>query len=156
MLVGLGISVLIVAAPLAFLALKFAGAIYLIWLAVQAILNGGGLKLMALPKRRPDLWESFAAGLAIDVFNPKVVLFFITFLPQFVDRHDLGAPGKLFFLGAEYIVVTTPIAIAVVIGAGRIANLFRTSHWVERALNYSFACVFTAFAVTILLSEGRK
>lgn len=155
-LVALGISVLIVAAPAAFLALKFAGAIYLIWLAVQAILTGGGLKVIARSKRDPSLWESFLSGLAIDLFNPKVVLFFITFLPQFVDRHDPAASGKLFFLGAEYIVVTLPLAFLFVFGAEHLTDLFRRSHWVERALNYSFACVFTAFAVTILLSEGRK
>ena len=87
-LVALGISVLIVAAPPLFLALKIAGAVYLLWLAYQAIVHGGGLRIAAKAKHMPTLKESFLTGVSIDLLNPKVVLFFVTFLPQFVDRGD--------------------------------------------------------------------
>ena len=154
-LVALGISVLIVAAPAAFLALKIAGAVYLIWLAYQAIVHGGGLHLAAKAKRIPSLRESYLTGVGINLLNPKVVLFFLTFLPQFVDRHDAAAPGKLFFLGAEFILLSIPLSIAGVIGAQWLARLFTKSKWVEKALNWSFAGVFMTFAATILFAEGR-
>lgn len=153
---ALGISILIVAAPAAFLALKIAGAVYLIWLAFQAIRSGGGISLAAAGKRAPTLRESYLTGLGINLLNPKVVLFFVTFLPQFVDRHDPAAPGKLFFLGAEFIVVSLPITIGMIYGAQSLVGLFTRSKWVERALNWSFAAVFTAFAATILLAEGKR
>jgi threonine/homoserine/homoserine lactone efflux protein len=155
-LVALGISVLIVAAPTAFWVLKIAGAIYLLWLAYQAIVHGGGLRLAAKATRVPTLKESFATGVGINLLNPKVLLFFMTFLPQFVDRHDPAAPAKLFFLGAEFIVVSIPLAILMVVAAEKLAGVLQTNKWVSRALNWTFAGVFTAFAATILLAEGRR
>ena len=155
-LVALGVSVLIVAAPTAFWLLRIAGAIYLLWLAYQAIVHGGGLRLAAKAVRVPTLKESFATGVGINLLNPKVLLFFMTFLPQFVDRHDPAAPAKLFFLGAEFIAVSIPLAILMVLAAEKLAGVLQTNKWVSRALNWTFAGVFTAFAATILLAEGRK
>lgn len=154
-LVALGISVLIVAAPTLFWALKIVGAIYLLWLAWQAIVHGGGLKIAARAKRTPTLRESYATGVGINLLNPKVVLFFVTFLPQFVDHADPNAPGKLFFLGAEFIAVSIPLGVLTVLAAARIAHLLTSSRWVQRALNWGFAGVFTTFAGVILTAQGR-
>jgi len=154
-LVAFGISVLIIAAPPLFLALKIAGAVYLLWLAYQAIVHGGGLRIAEAAKRPPTVWQSFAAGLGINLLNPKVVLFFVTFLPQFVDAHDPAATGKLFFLGAEFVVLSIPLGIATVLAAEWLAAAFRRTKWVERALNWSFAAIFTAFAATILTAQAR-
>ncbi|HTN63672.1 MAG TPA: LysE family translocator [Devosia sp.] len=155
-LVALGVSVLIVAAPTAFWVLKIAGALYLLWLAYQAIMHGGGLRLAAAAQRVPTLKQSFVTGVGINLLNPKVLLFFMTFLPQFVDRHDPAAPAKLFFLGAEFIAVSIPPAILMVLAAEKLTQVLLTNAWVSRALNWTFAGVFTAFAATILLAEGRR
>ncbi len=155
-LVALGVSVLIVAAPTAFFLLKIAGALYLLWLAYGAIVHGGGLRIPEAGRRTPTLWQSYATGVGINLLNPKVVLFFVTFLPQFVVAQDPDAAGKLFFLGAEFILLSIPLAILTVLAADWLAGLFRKSIWVERLLNWSFAAVFTGFAATILLAEGRK
>jgi len=154
-LVALGISILIVAAPPIFLALKIVGGVYLLWLAWQAIRKGGGFHLAAAAKQQPTLWQSFLAGVMIDLLNPKVVLFFVTFLPQFVDRHDGDAPGKLFFLGAEFILVSIPFGVLTVIAADRVARVLTGAKWVQRALNWGFAGVFTTFAGVILAAQAR-
>jgi threonine/homoserine/homoserine lactone efflux protein len=154
-LVALGISVLIIAAPTLFWALKIVGALYLLWLAYQAIVHGGGLKIAAKAKRLPTLKESYVSGIGINLLNPKVVLFFVTFLPQFVDRHDVNAPGKLFFLGAEFILVSIPFGVLTVIAADRVAKVLTGSKWVQRALHWSFAGVFTTFAGVILTAQAR-
>lgn len=155
MLVALGILVLIVAAPAAFLVLKIAGAVYLLWLAWQAIMHGGGLRLPSVAKRAPTLWQSFATGVGINLLNPKVVLFFVTFLPQFVDAHDPAASGKLLFLGAEFILLSIPTAVLIVWSADLLVDAFKRSKWLERALNWAFAGIFTGFAVTILTAQAR-
>ena len=154
-LVALGISVLIVAAPMLFLALKIAGAVYLLWLAYQAIVHGGGLRIAARAQREPTLRESYLTGVGINLLNPKVVLFFMTFLPQFVERSDPNAPGKLFFLGAEFILVSIPPGVLTVIAAEQVARLLTRTKWVQRALNWSFAAVFTTFAGVILTAQAR-
>lgn len=154
-LVALGISILIVAAPPVFLALKIAGAVYLLWLAWQAIRKGGGFRLAAAARQTPTLWQSFLAGVMIDLLNPKVVLFFVTFLPQFVDRADPDAPGKLFFLGGEFILVSIPLGVLTVLAAARIAHVLTGAKWVQRTLNWGFAGVFTTFAGVILTAQAR-
>jgi threonine/homoserine/homoserine lactone efflux protein len=154
-LVAFGISVLIIAAPPLFWALKIAGALYLIWLAWQAVTKGGGLRLAGAAPKSPSLWQSYLTGVGINLLNPKVVLFFVTFLPQFVDAHDPAASGKLFFLGAEFIVVSLPLMVLTVAFAQLIADAFRRTKWVERTVNWTFAAVFTAFAATILTAQAR-
>ena len=154
-LVAFGISVLIVAAPPLFLALKIAGAAYLLWLAFQAVVHGGGLRIAAAAPKPPSIRQSFLTGVGINLLNPKVVLFFITFLPQFVDKADPAAPEKLFFLGAEFILVSIPLMILTVLLAEQLTRLLTRTKWVQRALNYSFAAVFTTFAVVILTAQAR-
>lgn len=155
-LAAFGISLLLVAAPMAFFALKIAGAAYLLFLAVQAIRAGGGLTIASKSKRVPTVWQSYLTGVGINLTNPKVVLFFVTFLPQFVSRADPFASDKLLFLGAEFMVLSIPIVIAIVLGAEWIARWLVRSKTAQRALNWSFAAVFTGFAVAILAVEGRR
>ena len=57
-------------------------------------------------------WRTFALGVSINLTNPKVVLFFVTFLPQFIDAQDPHASGKLLFLGIYFVVLTSPLARA--------------------------------------------
>ena len=154
-LAALGISVLIVAAPALFWVLKIAGAVYLLWLAWQAITKGGGIRLSAAAKKEPALWQSYLAGVGINLLNPKVVLFFVTFLPQFVEAHDPAASGKLFFLGAEFIALSIPMLVLTAAFAQLIADAFKRTKWVERTVNWTFAAVFTAFAATILTAQAR-
>ncbi|HQZ13273.1 MAG TPA: LysE family translocator [Devosia sp.] len=152
---ALGVSVLIVAAPPLFMALKIAGAAYLIWLAFQAITKGGGLRLAERAKKVPTLWQSYLSGIGVNLLNPKVVLFFVTFFPQFVDAHDPAAPQKLFFLGAEFIVLSIPLMVLTVYFARLIADAFRRTKWVERAINWAFAGIFATFAAVILTAQAR-
>jgi threonine/homoserine/homoserine lactone efflux protein len=156
MLVAFGISVLIIAAPAAFLVLKIVGALYLVWLAIQAIRDGGGIRVTKAGDKQPNWGQSYLTGLGINLANPKVALFFLTFLPQFVSADDPAAAGKLVFLGFEFVVVSLPIVIVVVLFAEWLTRTLRERQWVGKALNWSFAAVFLAFAATILLAEGRK
>jgi threonine/homoserine/homoserine lactone efflux protein len=155
-LVAFGISVLIVAAPAAFWVLKIVGALYLVWLAIQAVRSGGGLLVSREGGAEPTLGRSYLAGLGINLTNPKVALFFLTFLPQFVSADDPAASPKLLVLGAEFVLVSLPVVIAIVLFAEWLTHTLRDNRWVAKALNWSFATVFLGFAATILLAEGRK
>lgn len=156
MLVAFGISVLIVTAPAAFWVLKIVGALYLVWLAIQAIRDGGGLLVTRAAGNQPSWGQSYLTGLGINLTNPKVALFFVTFLPQFVSADDPSASGKLIFLGFEFVLVSLPVVVVIVLFAEWLTRTLREKQWVGKALNWSFAAVFMAFAATILLAEGRK
>lgn len=105
-----GISALVAASPAAFTLLKWAGGAYLIWLGLQALRHAGGTQFSvggaaAMPVR-PFVRQLFVKGLIANAINPKVVLFFLSFLPQFVDasrgqvQWQLGLLGLLFTLQA--------------------------------------------------------
>jgi len=155
-LAAFGISLLLITAPVAFLTLKIVGALYLLWLAIQALRQGGGITLLTKSKRWPTVWQSYFTGLGINLTNPKIILFFVTFLPQFVSSSDSAAVGKLLFLGGEFLVLSIPIVFAIVLMAEWMANALTRSVALQKALNWSFATVFAGFAVAILAFEGRR
>lgn len=154
-LVAFGLSALIVASPQAFLALKIGGAGYLIWLAWQALRHGSAFS----PEKRAGaghtLVQNWLTGIGINLLNPKIILFFMTFLPQFVSASDPDAPGKLFFFGFMFVMLSLPITAPMVIAADRFAGLLRKSPRVTRIVDYLFAGVFSAFALKILTAQAR-
>jgi threonine/homoserine/homoserine lactone efflux protein len=155
MLVALGLSALIVAAPTAFLLLKSAGALYLAWLAIQAIRNGSALTLPERTAPRAGLAATWASGLAINLLNPKIILFFMTFLPQFVRAGDPHAASQLVILGLLFIAIALVIAVPMILAADRVASALRTRPRIARTMDWIFASVFMAFASQLLLGRAR-
>jgi threonine/homoserine/homoserine lactone efflux protein len=154
-LVALGLSALIVASPTAFLALKIGGAGYLVWLAFNAIRHGSAFRPERKAGPQHTLFRNWATGIGINLLNPKIILFFMTFLPQFVSAHDPHAPGKLFFLGLSFIPLSLPFTVPMVLAADRFAGLMKRSPRVTRIVDYLFAGVFSAFALKILSAHSR-
>lgn len=154
-LVAVGLSALIVASPQAFLALKIGGAGYLVWLAWQALAKGSAFSPDTTRRQARPLMRNWMTGIGINLLNPKIILFFMTFLPQFVSVSDPHAPGKLFFLGFLFIVVSLPVTVPMVLAADRFAGALRRSPRVTRIVDYLFAGVFSAFALKILTAQAR-
>ncbi|MBI1620860.1 LysE family translocator [Aquamicrobium zhengzhouense] len=155
-LVALGLSALIVASPEAFLGLKIFGAVYLVWLAWQAIRHGSAFSPQAAnDTAQHSFFRNWATGLLINLMNPKILLFFMTFLPQFVSATDPHAPGKLFFLGLMFIVLALPLTVPMVLAADGFSKFLRRSPRVMRVIDYLFAGVFSAFAIKILTAQAR-
>jgi threonine/homoserine/homoserine lactone efflux protein len=153
-LAALGLSALLAASATAFLALKIAGAVYLLWLAIEAVRHGSGLNL-EVPGSAPGdpLPRIWAKGLAVNLLNPKVIMFFVTFLPQFIDANDPHASGKLLFLGLFFVAICTPLCALMVASASRLAGLLKRSPRIMRGVDWLFAGVFGAFALKLLLSQ---
>jgi threonine/homoserine/homoserine lactone efflux protein len=154
LLVAFGVSALIVASPVAFLVLKTGGAGYLLWLAIQAVRNRSVLAVKARGKSDASYLKAFLNGFWVNLLNPKVIIFFMTFLPQFVRVNDPHVTGKLIFLGVLSILIALPFAIVVVLGAHSLADWLKRKPQVMRAVDYVFAAVFSVFAVKILLTHN--
>lgn len=150
-----GLSALIVASPAAFLAVKITGAGYLVWLAVQAIRHGSTFTPRTLSGKARPLWQHWATGLGVNLLNPKIIIFFMTFLPQFVSVSDPYAPQKLMFLGLYFIALALPITIPMILAAHGFSSLMRRNPRVTRMVDWLFAGVFSAFAAKILLTQAR-
>ena len=137
-MVALGLSALIVAAPVAFNALKLVGAGYLAWLAFDAIRNGSSLNLKAGPTRVRSVKANFLTGLGVNLLNPKIILFFMTFLPQFVSASDPHAIGKFFFLGLMFNVISLPIIVPMILAAHSMADFLKRKPLVTRVIDWIF------------------
>jgi threonine/homoserine/homoserine lactone efflux protein len=153
LLAALGLSALLAASVTAFTVLKIVGALYLLWLAVDAVRHGSALNLKNEGRVEVSFGRTFLVGLGINLTNPKVVLFFVTFLPQFVQAGDPQAAGKLVFLGLYFVALTAPMAAAMILGAEKVIALLRSRPRVMRAIDYSFAGLFSAFAIKILAAS---
>lgn len=84
LLAVLGVSALIAASPEAFTALKVCGGLYLVWLGVNALRSAGGASVGKASNDRQSPRKLFLKGIVANAINPKVILFFLSFLPQFV------------------------------------------------------------------------
>jgi threonine/homoserine/homoserine lactone efflux protein len=155
LLAAFGISVLIAASQTAFLALKIVGAAYLLWLAYDALKNGSSLNVKEGTKASPSFMANFLLGFTVNLTNPKVVLFFITFLPQFVSASDPHVTGKLMFLGLFFVLLNLPLSALLIMGAERLVNWLKARPRVLRGIDVSFAGVFAYFAVKVMLTQGR-
>ena len=153
-LVAAGLSVLLAASATAFTILKIVGALYLAWLAIDAIRHGSALALETGGRREP-LGAVFLKGMGINLLNPKVIMFFVTFLPQFVAAADPHASGKLLFLGLMFMAVNVPVCGALILAADRIALLLRRSSLATRLVDWAFAGVLGAFAVRLAFTQAK-
>ncbi len=154
-LVALGLSALLAASATAFFALKVVGALYLLWLAIGAVRHGSALNIDASKPTvaGEPLHRIWATGLGVNLLNPKIIMFFVTFLPQFVVANDPHATGKLLFLGVVFVAIGTPICVALIVSASSLALLLKRAPRVMRAIDWLFAGVFGAFAARLLLAR---
>jgi threonine/homoserine/homoserine lactone efflux protein len=152
-LAAVGLSALLAASASAFFLLKVVGATYLLWLAIDAIRNGSTLRMAPTGSRKASFWTTYSMGIGINLTNPKIVLFFVTFLPQFVHATDVDAPGKLLFLGLYFILFCLPLGIGMVLIAGRFVAALKTYPRIMRAIDWVFASVLCLFAIKILAVE---
>lgn len=97
---ALGLSALLVSSSLAFVLVKYAGAAYLVWLGIRRLLNHDNLRFVHRPRRR--LRRVFAEAVLVNLLNPKTALFFLAFLPQFVDSSRASPVAQLAVLGTLF------------------------------------------------------
>ncbi|AVA23315.1 LysE family translocator [Rhizobium sp. LEGMi198b] len=154
-LVAFGVSALITASPLAFTILKTGGAGYLLWLAIQAIRFGSSLSVKKVDMAKGTPLANISTGFWVNLLNPKVIIFFMTFLPQFVTAGDPAVTQKLLFLGFFFIMIGMPVNALVVLAADRLSTWLQKNRGVMRGLDYAFASVFSVFAVKIFLTHSR-
>lgn len=155
LLVAFGISALITASPTAFFFLKTGGAAYLLWLAIQAIRFGSSLSVQKVDKAESSPFANISVGFWVNILNPKVIIFFMTFLPQFVTAGDPHVTGKLIFLGVYFIIICMPVNVAAVLAADKLAGWLQANPKFLRGMDYTFAGVFSVFAAKIFLTQAR-
>lgn len=116
-----GITALLIAVPYAYDALRFAGALYLLWLAWQTIRPGGRspFQVRDLPKDSPR--KLFTMGFVTALLNPKIAVLYLSLLPQFIDPQQGSVLTQLLALGATQIAISVTFNAIFIVMAGSIA-----------------------------------
>ncbi|MEQ8208024.1 MAG: LysE family translocator [Woeseia sp.] len=150
--VALGIAVIFQTSAVAFTALKVAGALYLLYLAWQAFRAGASALTL---KEQPalTLQQLYVRGIVMNVTNPKVSIFFLAFLSQFVSPERGSVIAQIFTLGAVFAVATVLVFGSVAIFAGSVGTVLRRSGNAQRIMNRVAGTVFAGLAIKLLVAE---
>lgn len=152
---ALGLSVVLATSALAFTAVKYAGAAYLVYLGVRMLLSReGGHVDAAHPASRTDPWRIFRQGVLIDLLNPKAALFFMAFLPQFVVPGAGHAAAQFFVLGLIVIAIALAWEAIIVVFAHVATRKLRASPAVSRWLNRTLGTVFVGLGLRLAVERN--
>jgi threonine/homoserine/homoserine lactone efflux protein len=149
----LGLTAVLRASHDAYLALRVVGAAYLIWLGFQALRPSGRAATEPSPgpsaAGRLSLHGGFLAGLATDLLNPKVGIFFVTFLPTFIAPGQPVAPTSL-LLGGIYLAETAAYFVVLLLASTAVIRWMATER-IRRRTDWTMGAVFIAFGVRLVL-----
>jgi len=146
----LGLSALIVSSAIAFTAVKVAGAIYRVGLGLWTLFSKGSETEIALGGER-NLRRAFAQGIVVNVLNPKTALFFLAFLPQFVDPNAAHPAVQIAFLGILFAVLGLITDSLWALAAGTAGGVLRRSRWFVRTQRYVTGTVYIGLGVATAL-----
>ncbi|MEO1254336.1 MAG: LysE family translocator [Bacteroidota bacterium] len=136
---ALGLSAILMTSAIAFSIIKWIGAVYLIWIGIQSIRSKGENNFQLKHKvTSKKLIKSLQEGILVSLLNPKVAIFFLAFLPQFVEPQAGATSFQLFLHGSLIIVVAAFIEIPMVLVSSKLITYLnknkKTSLWIDRGL----------------------
>lgn len=156
---ALGVGALLATSATAFTVLKWAGAAYLMWMGVKLLLaKGGGSSFVPAGVSAEvvavNLWRVFRQGFLTNVLNPKVALFFLAFVPQFIAPGTEDKVTAFLLLGLLFNLNSLPINFGYAWLAGwasrRVGAVQRAMHWMDRAAGV----MFVGFGLRLAMSEN--
>lgn len=150
-----GLSALIASSALAFNVVKYLGAAYLVYLGIRTLLreDDGGIDGSPGPAR---LRRIYAEGVLVNVLNPKVALFFLAFLPQFVDPHHGAALTQILVLGFVVFLIALTSDLIYALAAGALGAWLRRRPAFQRGRRYLTAGVYIGLGAVAALSGSRN
>ena len=151
--IALGVAALFTSSKLAFTLLTYAGAAYLLYLAWQAF-RSQPATLSGTANRPVSSGALYLRGIVMNASNPKVLIFFLAFLPQFVRPDHPAMAQQLFLLGGIVIAVTFISFSAISVLAGTVSRFLRDSPKGQLVLNRIAGGVFVVLAVNLVLVNG--
>jgi threonine/homoserine/homoserine lactone efflux protein len=151
----LGLSALVLSSAVAFTAVKVAGAVYLIGLGLWTLLSRRAEPEVALGGQR-NLRRAFAQGVVVNILNPKTALFFLAFLPQFVDPDAPNPAVQIAFLGVLFALLGLVTDSLWALAAGTAGGVLRRSRRFVRAQRYVTGSVYVGLGVATALVGGGE
>lgn len=152
LLASLGLSVILTQSAMAFSIVKMAGALYLGYLGIRMVITKKGILNVEAPKLRSKK-NAFLQGLLIDVLNPKVALFFLSFMPQFIDPQSYYGILPFLLLGLTFIVTGTLWLLMVVYFSSQVSGLLRRNSLAATITDKACGSIYFLLGIKLLTSE---
>ena len=150
----LGLSAVVAYSPIAYAVVKYLGAAYLVYLGV-GFLRQRTVLLADTVLPRLSLSRVYWQGVLTEILNPKIALFFLSFLPQFVDPTRGSVAGQTLFFGLMFHVTGVPINMLVAVAGSAIAASFARNPLLERIRRWLSGTMLIGLGVRLALSERR-
>jgi threonine/homoserine/homoserine lactone efflux protein len=154
-LAALGLSAILAQSALAFSVVKYAGAAYLIYLGLRALLSKEEFVPSAEAVPVANLRSFFLRGLTMNLLNPKVAVFFLAFLPQFASPASDGAALRLLALGLVFALLSVIVFSALALFSGVLGDRLNKTARLANVLQWLTGCVLIGLGVRLALS-GRQ
>ncbi|MCF3595174.1 LysE family translocator [Rhodobacteraceae bacterium LMO-12] len=148
----LGVAAVLHASALLFQIVKFAGVAYLLWLAWQALKDGGALAVQSECAAQPG-WRVAWRGMLINVLNPKLSIFFLALLPPFLSGDPASVTREMVLLGGVFMALTFVVFVGYGLFAAQARSLILGNARLMRWINRSFAAIFAALAGRLALER---
>jgi threonine/homoserine/homoserine lactone efflux protein len=145
-----GLSALIVASAVAFSVVKYAGALYLVYIGVRKLL-GRDEPSLEPGRRRVSYRRAFMRGAVVNVLNPKTALFFLALLPQFIDADRGGVWSQALVLGLLFVALGLVTDSGYALAAGTVGGLLRR----RRAMRYGSGAIFIGLGAAAAVAKRR-
>jgi threonine/homoserine/homoserine lactone efflux protein len=145
---AVGLSALIVASALAFSVVKYAGAAYLVYLGIRKLLERD--TRITFERRSEPLRRAFGRGIVVNVLNPKTALFFLAFLPQFIDADRGAVWSQALVLGLVFVGLGLVSDSLYALAAGSAAGVLRRR---RRVMRYGSGLVYIGLGATAALAK---
>ena len=148
----LGLSAILHMSALAFQVVKYAGVVYLMYLAWCMWRETGALQVNP-PESPKSLWQIVVKGFLINILNPKLSIFFLAFLPLFVSSDASSPMFQLLILSAVFMAMTLVIFILYGLAANYVRKYIVSSSRVTAWLQKSFAAIFAVLGLKLAMTE---
>jgi threonine/homoserine/homoserine lactone efflux protein len=152
---AVGLSALLAASAQAFAVIKYVGAGYLIFLGVRTLLAAPTADADAVPTRSTTVRRAFVEGILTEALNVKTALFFLAFIPQFVNHHRPAAP-QFAVLGLICVLLNTGVDLLVVLLASRLMPYLRSSPKPARIMSYGSGTVMIGLGAYLALTDTKR
>lgn len=149
---AVGLSAILATSASAFIAVKLAGAAYLVYLGFRFIVTPSGVT-SASPAASGEAWKAFREGVVTNVLNPKVALFFLAFLPQFIDPNSPVKIAAFLALGLTFVATGTVWCLVLAVGAARVRSFFTEHPRTFTRLSQAAGTVFILLGLRLAISE---
>ena len=151
-----GLPALLLSSTLAFNIVKYAGAAYLIYLGIKTLLAREEVTTTVETAVEKSLSDIFYQGVIVNVLNPKTILFFTAFLPQFIDVERGSVAAQILFFGAIIVGLGTLSDLIYALLAGGVEKWLRGDLRLLRSQRYFAGCVYIGLGIVAALTGVSK